>query len=99
MQINVTFDSSVSQAPAGFVAAVDYVVALFDATFTNNVTVNLDVGWGEVDGQQLDPSALGESITNGTNGYTFAQIQAAMTALAASGDSVPLHGLPTTDPT
>jgi hypothetical protein len=99
MDINVSFDPSVSSAPSGFVAAVDYVVALFDATFTNNVTINIDVGWGEVDGQALDKGALGESETNGTNGFTFAQVKAAAAALAGQGDPVPLNGLPATDPT
>jgi autotransporter passenger strand-loop-strand repeat protein len=32
------------------------VVNLFDATFTNNVQVNIEVGWGEFDGGQAIPS-------------------------------------------
>ena len=39
MNINVTYDPSVSTAPAGFTAAVTYVVNLFDTIFTSNVTV------------------------------------------------------------
>jgi hypothetical protein len=61
MQINVTFDSSVSLAPVGFVAAVNYVVNYFDQLFPNPVTFSIHVGYGEINGQTLDPSALGES--------------------------------------
>jgi hypothetical protein len=53
MQINITYDQSQSSLPAGFVTAINYVVALYDAMFTNNVTVNIDVGYGEVNGQSL----------------------------------------------
>jgi autotransporter passenger strand-loop-strand repeat protein len=48
MQINITYDDQAqNNAPAAFQGAVDYVVNLFDATFTNNVQVNIEVGWAE----------------------------------------------------
>jgi hypothetical protein len=46
MQIHISCDSSVASAPAGFKTAVEYVVGVLDAAFTNNVTINIDVGWG-----------------------------------------------------
>src|SRR5450759_4830757 len=61
MQINVTYDQS--SLPAGFVAAVNYVVNYFDTTFTNSITVNIDLGYGEIAGQSLGSGALGESET------------------------------------
>ena len=63
MHINVIYDQSQSSLPAGFVAAVNYVVNYFDTTFTNNVTVNIDLGYGEIAGQSLGSGALGESET------------------------------------
>jgi hypothetical protein len=63
MQINVIYDQSVSSLPAGFVAAVNYVVNYFDSVFTNPVTVNIDLGYGEIAGQALGSGALGESET------------------------------------
>src|ERR1700686_1329102 len=63
MQINVIYDQSASSLPAGFVAAVNYVVNFFDTTFTNPVTVNIDLGYGEIAGQSLGSGALGESET------------------------------------
>jgi hypothetical protein len=51
--INITYDSSVDNAPAAFKAAVADVVAFFESVFTNPITINIDVGYGEVDGQKL----------------------------------------------
>ena len=62
MQINLSFDSSVSGAPSGFTAAVTAVAQVLDNLFTNNITLTIDVGWGEVDGQAMGANALGESI-------------------------------------
>lgn len=43
MNLVVSFDQSVGNLPAGFVAAVNYVVNYFDQLFTNPVTVNIAV--------------------------------------------------------
>jgi len=61
MNIDVTFDQSVSSLPAGFVSAVNGVVNYFDILFTNPVTINIDVGYGEIDGMPLAPNDLGAS--------------------------------------
>jgi hypothetical protein len=60
-------------------------VQWFEQTFTNPVTININVGYGEVNGQSLSSSALGESITN-INPYNYSQVHGA------------LSGLPSTDP-
>jgi hypothetical protein len=86
MQINVTFDSSVSLAPAGFVAAVNYVANYFDQLFPNPVTFSIHVGYGEINGQALDPSALGESEQYlSTAGYS--SVRNALLAQNAPGAS------------
>ena len=64
MNLKVWFDQSVSTLPASFVAAVNYVVNYFDSLFTENVTINIDLGYGEIDGQPLAGNALGESEPN-----------------------------------
>jgi hypothetical protein len=64
MEINLVFDSSVSSAPAGFVSAIEYAVSVLDAAFTNPVTINIDVGWGEVSGTSL---GAGDLIAEGTS--------------------------------
>ena len=73
MNIVADFDQNTSALPAGFAAAVDYVVSYFDRLFTNNVTVTIDVGFGEIAGQSLEGNALGESlpVLNGQAGYVI----------------------------
>jgi hypothetical protein len=75
--------------------AVDYVVNLYDSSFSNPITINIDVGWGEVDGQALESNALGESISN-TSAYSYSQVVSALTSTAdASGDSAQLAAVST----
>lgn len=84
MQINVTFDASVNSAPAAFKTAVNYVVGILDAAFTNNVTINIKVGWGEVGGRTIDPGDIGESETAIAPSYNFTTITSALLANANS---------------
>ena len=58
--INISYDSSVGGAPAGFVATVNSVASFLDNLFTSSVTVNINVGFGEFAGFSLD-GALGAS--------------------------------------
>ena len=61
MRINVTYDQSQSSLPAGFVTAINYVVNYYGTLFTSNITINIDVGYGEIAGQSLGSNDLGES--------------------------------------
>ena len=56
MNLNISYGST-SGAPAAFFSAVNYVVGLFDATFTNNATVNIEIGYGAFpfDGSTVPP--------------------------------------------
>lgn len=84
MYFNVSFDSSVSNAPAGFKACVNAVCQYYDALFTNNVTVTFNAGWGEVGGQKVDPGALGESSAFYAQ-QNYAAVAAALAAQNAPG--------------
>jgi hypothetical protein len=88
LNINIQYDSSVNGAPAGFKSAVSYAVQFLDSAFPNPVTINVDVGYGEVAGQSLGSGALGESLTNITP-VSYAQLHGAL----------PAGTLPTIDPT
>jgi hypothetical protein len=100
MIIRVTFDASASSAPPGFESAVNYVVSLFDSIFTNPVTINVDVGWGEVHGQALQAGSLGESVEQFSNGYSYAQILSAVTTTSLNnGDPIPADVFTPGDPT
>jgi hypothetical protein len=87
MQINVTFDQSISSLPAGFVNAIDYVVNYYDTLFTNNVAINLDVGYGEIDGQALASGALGESEAANYVPESYSSVRNALIGKDAPGAS------------
>ena len=73
--IEPIYDQNQSSLPAAFVTAVNYVVNYFDTTFTNPVTINIDLGYGEIGGQTLASGALGESETYfNSAGYSQAVI-------------------------
>src|SRR5205814_9344228 len=57
---NITYDSSVSSAPAGFTSAIADVVNYYESVFNDPITVNIDVGWGEVARQSLGGRARRE---------------------------------------
>jgi hypothetical protein len=101
VQINFSFDSSVNNAPAGFKTAAAYVATVFDNLFTNNIKVTINLGWGEVGGQALSAGALGNSLVNYySNGYTYAQVKAGLTAVGTGANQVSeFAALPTLDPT
>jgi Ca2+-binding RTX toxin-like protein len=112
--LNLTYDSSTAAAPAGFFTAMNQVVAFFQNNFSTPVTVNVQVGWGEVFGQPLSaepipPStlpqvyhtagALGESLTF-LQSTTYTLLKAALTAHATSAaDLSSVASLPAVDPT
>lgn len=66
VDFHVTYDSSVGKAPAGFTSIVHQVADFFASSFTSSshITINIDVGYGEVDNMRMGPGALGESVTN-----------------------------------
>ena len=94
MNINLIYDSSTTNAPAGFAAAMNYVVNFFDTVFTNPVTINIAVGWGEIAGQPLSCGAPGESETAASLGYTYSQIKNGLCKFCANQPQIVLP-LPT----
>jgi hypothetical protein len=101
MIINVTFDSSVNNAPPGFVASFDAVVQYFESQFNNPITINIDVGYGEIgpNNTPLAQGALGESSTE-FNSYSYSAIRTALVGNAVSAVQMSAAGtLPGSDPT
>src|SRR6476659_2944051 len=96
MFFNIAFDSSVGSAPNGFVATVNAVAQFFQNLYSDNVTVNVSVGYGEVGGQTV--TALGESTTF-LNTYTYAQIRNALVSDSKTADDASsVNTLPTNSP-
>jgi hypothetical protein len=100
MVINANYDSSVNSAPAGFKTAFQSVVNYFDNMFSDPITVNIGVGWGEVGGSTISAGALGESETYLAGYYSYSQVRNAMISDArSSADQAAVASLPTADPT
>jgi hypothetical protein len=97
--INLNFDSSVAKAPSGFTAAVTAAAQYYSNMFTDPITIAIDVGYGEVDGQSLGSGALGESLTY-ISSYNYSQVTAALRSDAKSADDTQAVGtLSSSDPT
>src|SRR6266478_748607 len=89
MQLNVTYDAvTLATAPSAFFSAVNYVVTLFDATFTNNATVNIEVGYGvfPYDNSQL-VYYLGLNEQNNIVSASYSQVRQALVNEGADGAS------------
>lgn len=96
--INITWDSSVASAPAGFTAGVTSAVQYLESLFSDAVTINIAVGYGEVDGNALSSGNLGSSISNLTSlGYSTLRSDLSKDATSAN-DTAAVASLPTTAP-
>ena len=112
MIINYTYDSSVTDLDtagkatynpalyADFTGAVQAAVQYFESTFTNPITVNINFGWGEVDGSAITPGAVGESSSflfgvNYTTLHNALQADATKSAVRQAAAA----SLPVSDPT
>jgi hypothetical protein len=97
MQINLSYDSSTAGAPAAFFTAMNYCAQYLDNLITNNITVNIDVGWGEVGGGSI---AAGDTGQGGAEGIilSYAQLKAALLAHSNSAaDASAYANLPSAD--
>ena len=81
MQINVIYDPSVQNAPAGFQQVISDVVNFYDTTFINPVTITVEIGYGEVADQGMWPGALGQNIPTMIP-VSYADLQSALVANA-----------------
>lgn len=101
LTFHLTFDNSATSAPAGFLPAFNSALQFYETTFTDPITINLQVGWGTINNQSLNPpGALGESFANGPGFFTYGQVKATMAGDAQSAaDQTSVANMPATDPT
>lgn len=97
---DVSFDASVGAAPAGFESAFQDAINLYQTTYTDPITINIHVGWGEINGNPLNPGNLGQSRTNQPSAFTYSQVKSALISDAKSAaDFQAVSTLGATDPT
>ncbi len=98
MRFNIYWDRSVATAPTAFKSDVLAVANFYASTFTDNVTVNIAVGFGEVNNHRLPTGALGESLTYFTP-TSYSQLTAALQRDASTAtDFSAVQSLPATNP-
>jgi hypothetical protein len=98
LTIDVTYDDTVANAPAGFTNVVGQVVQYFESIFTDPVTITIEVGWGEANDHPLGRSELGESQSV-VDRIGYSQLRSALLADAASPtDAAAMATVPATDP-
>jgi hypothetical protein len=86
VNVNVEFDASALGAPASFRNAVLTAVSFLDATLTDNITVNIAVGYGEINGTALPNQAGAEGTTSGGHIYSYSSISGLLRSHALPGD-------------
>ena len=93
MNLNISYDSNtLKSAPSAFFTAVNYAVNLLDATFTNNATVNIEIGYGNFPYDNSVVPALGESIQNNLAYASYAQAVQQLTNQGAPGfNTLPIN--------
>ena len=103
MNINFMYDASVASAPAGFQTALATVAQAASLYFTNSITINIEVGWGEFAGKPLSVNELGmtdaATLISGSIGLTYAQLKTELMQHASSIDDViAITNMPASDP-
>ena len=86
MQINYTYDQATSSLPAGMVTALNYVAAYFGTLFKANITVNIEIGYGEITQNGVSTPVSGGAV-GGPNSITTVPFSQLATDLAATGTS------------
>lgn len=99
LTFKVTFDANSATPPAAFAASFASVLQLYESHYTDPITINLNVGWGEINGIPVAPNALGQSLTN-EQAVRYATLKSALTSDAKSvPDAIAVSSLPAVDPT
>ncbi len=86
MNINIEFDANALAAPASFRNAVLTAASLIDAALTDNITINIAVGYGEINGTPVSGTSAEGGPSSG-NFYSYSQIRSLLVADASPGDT------------
>ena len=99
MVFNITYDSSTAGAPADFFTAFNYAANFYQSAFSDPVTINVQVGWGQINGGSLAPGDLGQSETFQQGFYNYGQMKTALiTDAKTASDALAVANLPVSYP-
>ncbi len=107
MNINLVWDSSVINAPEGFKTAMQFAATTLDGLITNNITVNINVGYGEYtyfDTRGPHTDTLDSTVSEGGigvgPGISYSALVADLQAHATTTTALQaVASLPANDPT
>jgi hypothetical protein len=83
--INLIWDAHALAAPAQFRSAVTYAAQYIQSLITNPITININVGYGEVGGSTMGAGVLGAAGPNSGIGVSYAQFKTYLVSRASSG--------------
>ena len=84
---------------SGFGQALNDAAQFFETHISNPITINIDVGWGEVNGQALGSRSLGQFFAFGNNFLSYSQVrQDLLNDTTSPADATVFANLPSTDP-
>lgn len=66
LRINLIWGATTAKAPADFRNAVITAAKSFTDTYSNNATINIQVGFGETNGTAVSSSAVAQSMSRGS---------------------------------
>ncbi len=86
LHINLIWDASVAAAPAAFKTAIQSAATMLQNAFSNKITVNIAVGWGEIGGTKISQSGVAEGGPNGGVWVSYANTKVDLLGSATSTD-------------
>jgi len=84
LTFNVTYNNNVGSAPVGFQSAFQNAISFYEASFTNNITIDLNVGWGTVNGTQV--TSLGATMYYAVD-PSYSSVKTALVGASAPGST------------
>ncbi len=103
MDLNLIYDPSTASAPSGFSTVLTAAANYLDALIINPITVNISVGWGELNGTPItnESESLGGSAPSTVLTYTQvvnALFNNASSNTASAASVTAFESLPNNDP-
>src|ERR1700744_168999 len=95
MQIHLIYDSRAQAAPQSFRDAIQAAADVLDATFIDNITINLTVGYGEIEGQP-EPSGGASAGPNDGALVSYTQVRSWLVQNASSDVQAGVAAMPAT---
>ena len=99
LAFNITWANSTCSAPSAFFTAFKLAVQYYQTAFCDPITINVHVGWGDVDNMDT-PLSNPTSRARLTRGFTYATVADALGRDSrSSDDNIAIGSLPMNDPT